>query len=171
MEDPFIVITPSSKWCDSIIQNMKKSLFRLFAVLAIWHNHKSGRPSKSLWVNLAWSYKEAQPCPVWFTPTLNPTCLFEFQISAPSLIQNYLFLYNIFLIIASLIRACVITFISSCWLTSLDLFIIHILSSPILFQHEVFKPGHHLCKHLIFVRNYTYIQRFVTSLQPNQTKK
>ena len=69
---------------------------------------------------------------------------------------------------------------------SLDLFIIHILSSPNFILMRGVKPGHssdlqnnvkptilHTCKNYIIwtlATKYTYSQRFVTSPPPRQTK-
>ena len=92
-------------------------------------------------------------------PTSNLTCLFGFQNLTPPLESQIFFSFGISSLLLNqqvILEHVSLTFISPRSSTKLDLFIIHILSSPTLFWHEVFKPDHHLCTRLTFATNYTY---------------
>ena len=108
----------------------------------------------------------------WFTPTSNPTCLFGFPNAIFPWLQNYLFLYNIFLIIASAryIKTSVINFYFPTLVDKPWFFYYSYPVFPTLFWCEVFKPCYHQCTRVTFTRNYIYTQRFLTSPQLHQTK-
>ena len=91
---------------------------------------------------------------------LTPTSLFGFQNSTALILKLPYFYISSILIICCIILSWIITCITNPY-----------FHTPvnkhwfIYYQYPVFsiltwgvKPGHHLCMHLSFIRNYTYIQ-------------